>query len=91
MGGSGRSRDCATPAELGHDLRPEVGDTPAEPEHPHVIEQRRAPEDAERYPGYPYETCVVCGASGRIGSLGRFEECEERRERESAQEPVEAD
>ena len=91
MVGSGRSRDCATPAELGHDLRPGVEDVSPKPEHPHVIERRQVPEDADRYPGYPYETCVVCGVSGRVGALDRFEECEERRERESAQEPVEAD
>jgi len=87
----GRSRDCATSAELGHDLRREMENTPSEPEHPHVIEQRQVPEDADRYPGYPYEVCVICGASGRVGALDRFEECEERHEQESAQEPVEAD
>ena len=90
MVGPRRSCDCATSAELGHDLRPEIEDAPAEPEHPHVIEQKRVPEDADRYPSYPYETCVVCGASGRIGALDRFEECGERREQGSAQEPVEA-
>ena len=91
MVGPRRSCDCATPAELGHDLRPEVEDAPSEPKRPHVIEQKRVPEDADRYPSYPYETCVVCGASGRVGALDRFEECEERCERESTRESVEAD
>jgi hypothetical protein len=90
MVGPRRSCDCATSAELGHDLRPEIEDAPAEPEHPHVIEERQVPEDADRYPGYPYETCVICGASGRVGALDRFEECGEGREQGSAQEPVEA-
>lgn len=91
MVGPLRSRDYATSAELGHDLRLWAEDAPPEPEHPHVIERRQVPEDANRYLGCPYETCVVCGVSGRIGSLDRFEECEERRERELAQERVEAD
>ena len=87
----GRSRECATPAELGHDLCPHWEELPPEPDHPHLIERKQVPEDADRYPGYPYEECGVCGMTGRVGSIDRFEECEERHEQESAQEPIEAD
>jgi len=87
----GRSRKCATPAELGHDLRPYWKEASQEPDYPHIIERKQVSKDADRYPGYPYEECTVCGMTGRVGSIDRFEECEERRERESVQEPVEAD
>ena len=70
----GRSTACATPAELGHDLRPEPAETP-DPERSHEIERTQVPEDAERYPGYPFEQCRHCGASGRVGSIEPYEEC----------------
>jgi hypothetical protein len=49
------------------------------------------PEDADRYPGYPYEECVVCGETGTVGSIDPFEGCEGERERKPVQKASEAD
>jgi hypothetical protein len=69
---NGRSRDVATPAERGHDLRSE-GSDPVPKDRRHDIE-RVTDHDAP-----PRDRCVHCGASGSIGSVNPYAECPERR------------
>jgi hypothetical protein len=69
---NGRSRDVATPAERGHDLRPEGGD--AVP-----VDRRHDLETIVDHDGPPVDRCVHCGASGSIGAIDPFAECPDRR------------
>ena len=70
-----RSRDAATPEELGQDVLPD-SDGPREPDLAHDLVQRQVPEDADRYPSYEYDECPRCGTTGRVGDLDPYEECE---------------
>ena len=70
----GRSRDVATPEELGQDERPNSNERP-EPDRAHDVITCRIPDD-DRYPGYEYDECLRCGATGRVGDLDPYEECE---------------
>ena len=70
---NGRSRDVATPAERGHDLRSE-GSEPVPVELRHDVE-RVTDHDAP-----PLDRCVHCDASGSIGSVNPYEECPDRRD-----------
>jgi hypothetical protein len=68
---NGRSRNVATPAERGHDLRSE-GSDPVPKDRRHDIE-RVTDHDAP-----PRDRCVHCGASGSIGSINPYAECPAR-------------
>jgi hypothetical protein len=65
---AGRSRDVATAAECGHDLRPE-GSAPA------PVERRHDLETIADHDGPPIVWCRECGESGSIGSVNPRAEC----------------
>ena len=68
---NGRSRDVATVAERGHDLRPGGRD-------PVPVERRHDVETIADHDGPPLDQCVHCGASGSIGAIDLFAPCPER-------------
>lgn len=70
---NGRSRDVATAAECGHDLRPE-GSAPV------PVERRHDVERVTDHDGPPVDRCPYCGASGSIGSIDPRAECPDRRD-----------
>ena len=64
----GRSHDCATSAELGHDLAPENVE-------PVPTECRHDLETIIEHDGPPVVRCEHCGASGSVGSIDPFAAC----------------
>jgi hypothetical protein len=68
---TGRSRDVATVAERGGDLRPEGSD-------PVPVDRRHDLETIVDHDGPPLDRCVHCGASGSIGSVNPHAECPTR-------------
>jgi hypothetical protein len=70
---TGRSRDVATPAECGGDLRPEGSD--AVP-----VNRRHDLATIDDHDGPPVVRCRHCGESGPIGSVNPRAECPDRRE-----------
>jgi hypothetical protein len=70
---NGRSRDVATPAERGHDLRSE-GSEPVPKDRRHDVER------VTDHDGPPVDRCVHCGASGSIGAINPYTECLDRRD-----------
>ena len=65
---NGRSRDVATAAEHGHDLRPEGS-------YPVSVDRRHDLETIADHDGPPVVRCAHCGASGSIGAVNPFAEC----------------
>jgi len=76
----GRSHDCATSAELGHDLAPEYAE-------PAPTKCRHELETITEHDGPPVVRCEYCGASGPVGSIDPFAECPGRCEDSPDAEP----
>ena len=76
----GRSRDCATSAELGHDLVPESAE-------PAPTECRHNLETITEHDGPPVVRCEYCDAFGSVGSIDPFAECPGQGEGSSDAEP----
>ena len=71
MASPSRSYDCATSAELGHDLAPEYVE-------PAPTECRHDLETIADHDGPPIVRCRECGESGSIGSVNPRAECPDR-------------
>jgi hypothetical protein len=72
----GRSRDCATPAERGHDGRPDSLDAAEVP----PVERRHELETVDDHDGPPVERCRHCERVGRLGAIDPFGACPDRRD-----------
>ena len=70
----GRSRDVATPAELGHDCRPDPGDDPEVPPK----DVRHELETVDDHDGPPVERCIHCERVAHYGAIDPFVACPDR-------------
>lgn len=66
----GRSRDIATPAELGHDGRPDRDAVDVPPK-----DRRHDLETLTDHDGPPVERCRHCGRVSYLGAIDPFAEC----------------